>query len=155
MTKRTITHATFTLERTYPASPARVFAAWANPEIKARWFGGPDGANDRKEFEFKVGGREFSSGKGPNGQSYSFDVRYQDIVPDQRIVYTYEMALDGQRISVSVASIELEPAGSGTHMRVTELGAYLDGLDTSAQREHGTNWLIDQLGEELKRQMVS
>jgi hypothetical protein len=64
------------------------------------------------------------------------------------------MELDGKRISVSVASIELKPSGSGTHMKVTELGAYLDGLDNSAQREQGTNWLMDKLGEELSRQMA-
>jgi uncharacterized protein YndB with AHSA1/START domain len=79
-------------------------------------------------------------------------VLYQDIVPDQRIVFTYEMTLGGQRISVSVASIELKPESKNTHMKVTELGAHLDGLDNAAQREVGTNWLMDQPGAELARQ---
>lgn len=154
MSERSVVHATFTIERTYPASPARVFAAWADPKIKSRWFGTPDDDTGTRQFEFRVGGREYSAGTAPNGANYTFDVLYQDIVPDQRIIYTYQMELDGQRISVSVASIELKPAGSGTHMKVTELGAYLDGLDTSAQREQGTNWLMDKLGEELTRQMA-
>jgi len=154
MTERSVVHATFTIERTYPASPARVFAAWADPKIKSRWFGAPDDNSATRQFEFRVGGREYSAGKAPNGSTYTFDVLYQDIVPDQRIIYTYQMELDGKRISVSVASIELKPSGSGTHMKVTELGAYLDGLDNSAQREQGTNWLMDKLGEELARQMA-
>jgi uncharacterized protein YndB with AHSA1/START domain len=151
MTERSIAHGTFVVERTYPASPTRVFAAWADPKIKARWFGSP-GGNDIGAFEFKVGGHESNSGKAPNGQSYRFDALYQDIVPDERIVYTYDMHLDDKRISVSLASIELKPAGAGTRMIVTEHGAYLDGLDTPAQRESGTAWLLDRLGEELKRQ---
>ena len=153
MTDRSITHATFVVERTYPVTPARVFAAWADPTIKASWFGEPDQSkSNTSEFDFRVGGREFSSGKAPNGQNYSYDARYQDIVPDQRIVYTYDMHLDDARISVSLAAIELTAAGTGTRMIVTEHGAYLDGLDTPAAREEGTNWLMDQLGETLARQ---
>jgi uncharacterized protein YndB with AHSA1/START domain len=156
MTERSIVHATFVVERTYPAAPARVFAAWADPQIKAGWFGAPDeGTNGPSEFDFRVGGREFSSGTAPNGQHYRYYARYQDIVPDQRIVYTYDMYLDAARISVSLATIELTPEGAGTRLTVTEHGAYLDGLDTPAQREAGTNWLMNQLGEELKRQLAA
>ena len=81
-----------------------------------------------------------------DGPEYSFDAVYQDIVPGQRIVYTYDMHRDEQRISVSVATIEIEPAGAGTRLTLTEQGVYLDGLDTSAAREHGTNVLMDTLG---------
>jgi uncharacterized protein YndB with AHSA1/START domain len=133
-------------------SPARVFAAWSDPKIKARWFGSPDEDSTPKIFEFKVGGREYNSGIAPNGQSYTFDGHYRDIVADNRIVYTYEMELNDKRISVSLATIELKPQGSGTHMVVTEMGAFLDGLDTVKQREEGTVWLMDQLGTELQRQ---
>jgi uncharacterized protein YndB with AHSA1/START domain len=151
MTERSVVHATFVVKRSYPVSPARVFAAWADPKIKIRWFGSP-GGNDMKAFEFKVGGRESHSGKTGDGQTYRADALYQDIVPDERIVYTYDMHLDDKRISVSLASIELRPEGAGTHMTVTEHGAFLDGLDTPAQRESGTGWLLDRLGEELARQ---
>jgi uncharacterized protein YndB with AHSA1/START domain len=152
MTERSITHGTFVITRNYPASPARVFNAWADPQIKKRWFGA--GEDNMGEFDFRVGGREFSSGKGPDGGDYTFSVLYQDIVPDNRIVYTYEMTLGGKRISVSVAAIELRPEGQGTRMTVTEHGAYLDGLDKPSQREEGTAWLMDQLGAELERQMA-
>ena len=148
MTKRSIVHATFVIERTYDAAPKRVFAAWADPEIKAKWSGVPTEADSKRSFDFRVGGKESSGGKA-EGKSYSFDALYQDIIPNERIIYTYDMHLEGQRISVSLASIEFKPAGSGTKMTVTEHGAYLDGLDNPELRESGTKWLMDQLGEVL------
>jgi uncharacterized protein YndB with AHSA1/START domain len=147
MTDRSVNHATFTLERTYDAPPGQVFAAWADPELKSRWFGGPD---DEHELDFRVGGHEASNGD-VNGSSYSFEARYYDIVPDERIVWTYEMHMDDARISVSLAAVELEPAGDGTRLTYTEHGAYLDGLDSPEMREQGTGSLLDSLGEELER----
>jgi uncharacterized protein YndB with AHSA1/START domain len=144
MSERSIAHGDFVIKRSYPTAPAKVFAAWADPKLKAKWFGGGE-ESPAQIFEFKVGGREYSAGKGPDGGDYTFDVRYQDIVPDQRIVYTYDMTLGGKRISVSLATIEFVPEGAGTQMIVTEKGAFLDGLDTVKQREEGTISLIDQL----------
>lgn len=76
---------------------------------------------------------------------------YQDIVPDERIVYTYEMHLDDVRISVSLATVEFRPAEAGTRLVYTEQGAFLDGLDAPAQREQGTGSLFDALAAELGR----
>jgi len=148
MTDRTVEHGTFTVERAYPAAPKRVFAAWADPRIKAKWFG--DGASPPSEiFEFKVGGREYNAGKGPGDEDFTFDVRYYDIVTDQRIAYAYDMTMGGKRLSVSVATVEFYPEGNGTKMIVTEMGAFFDGLDTVKQRQHGTEWIINQLGQYL------
>lgn len=146
MTERSVTHATFVVDRTYDASPARVFAAWSQPDVKARWFGGSSG---EYELDFRIGGREFSRGGPQGGPVYTFEARYQDIVPDKRIVYAYDMHLDEARISVSLATVELKPSGEGTRLIFTEQGAFLDGLDTPEQREQGTGGLFDALGEEL------
>jgi uncharacterized protein YndB with AHSA1/START domain len=152
MTERSVTHATFAVERTYEASPARVFAAWADPAAKARWFGNTGGESSEFELDFQVGGREFSRGTAPNGQAYTYEARYQDIVPDERIVYAYDMHLEDARISVSLGTVELKPEGDGTRLTYTEQGAFLDGLDTAEQREQGTGGLLDALGEELQRE---
>ena len=150
MTDHSIVHGSFTVERTYPVPPARVFAAWADPKLKSKWFGDPGAAeNPSSIFDFREGGREYSEGSGPNGQSYTFDVSYKDIVPDNRIIYAYEMSLDGQRISVSVATVEFKPKDDGTQMIVHEMGAFLDGLDKNEDRKAGTEWLMDQLGKFL------
>ncbi len=152
MNERSVTHATFVLERTYDAPPARVFAAFSSREAKGRWFIGPDNwEKSNLELDFRVGGHERVSGGPPGGPVHSYDARYQDIVADQRIITTYEMHMDEARISVSVATLELQPEGAGTRLILTEQGAYLDGYDTSASRERGTSDLLDSLGAELQR----
>ena len=151
--KRSVTHATFIVERTYPAKPARVFAAFADPVAKARWFGGSDDpANSAFKLDFRVGGRESNAGGPPGGPIYTFDALYQDIVPNERIVTTYEMCMDKQRISVSVATVELLPDGAGSRVIYTEQAAFLDGLDDPDIRKQGVGDLLDALGRELQRE---
>ena len=139
MTERTVTHATFTLERTYDAPPTRAFAAWAEPEAKARWFAGPENwKRGNYQLDFQVGGRERLAGGPAGGPIHHYDAIYQDIVPNERIIYGYDMHLDDKRISVSLATVEFKPAGKGTRLTFTEQGAFLDGFDDPAMRERGT-----------------
>jgi uncharacterized protein YndB with AHSA1/START domain len=150
MSDRSVVHATFAIERTYEAAPERVFAAWAEPAAKASWFGPPSVGHESREFDFRVGGLERFEVPGPDGASYRFDCRYADIVDGQRIVYAYDMYRAGTRISVSLATIELELSGAATKLTFTEQGAFLDGHDTPAEREHGTRALLDNLGGALQ-----
>ena len=150
MNERSVVHDTFAIEREYDATPARVFAAWADPAAKARWFGSKM-KEGKFELDFRVGGTEINSGTGPDGSVYTYEALYQDIVPDQRFVYSYDMHMDGARISVSLATVEFKPSGGGTRLIFTEQGAFLDGHDIPAQRAQGTGGLLDALGEELQR----
>jgi uncharacterized protein YndB with AHSA1/START domain len=150
MTERSVTHDTFAIERDYEAPPERTFAAWAEPEAKAGWFPIADDPDSGYEFDFRVGGREVGSGK-VEGSTFKYEAVYQDIVPNERIVYSYDMHMDGTRISVSLATVEFKADGDGTRLVFTEQGAFLDGLDTAEQRQQGTGTLLDALGEELQR----
>ncbi|MGD0454398.1 MAG: SRPBCC family protein [Solirubrobacteraceae bacterium] len=145
--QRSTTHSTFVIERTYSASPQRVFDAWADPAAKARWFGPPEKAD--YSLDFRVGGREHLTVKMPDGITYAFDAVYQDIVPGCRIIHAYDMHREHARISVSLATIELEAHGDGARLTLTEHGVYLDGHDTPEQREHGTNEMVDALRDYL------
>jgi len=150
MTARTVVHASFTIERTYPAAPPRVFAAFADPVRKARWFGADGGLTlIERVCDFREGGREHVSGRWPSGMVSAFDAHYHDIVPERRIVYSYAMRLDGRRISASLATIEFLAEGTGTRLIVTEQGAFLDGYEDKGSREHGTGALLDRLGASL------
>lgn len=141
MNERFVKHATFVVERTYAASPERVYHAWADPDTKAKWFSKPD------IFDFRVGGREYSSGGPPEGPVFTFEASYLELVPEQRIVYTYTLDTGGVRISVSIATIELIRVEDGTKLIFTEQGAFLDGHDSPEIREHGTNLMLDTLGK--------
>jgi uncharacterized protein YndB with AHSA1/START domain len=149
MTQRTVTHGSFTLERIYDAAPSRVFAAFASSEAKTRWFKGPPGWSFEHSLDFRVGGREHNIGGPPGGPVHRYEAVIYDIVPDERIITAYEMYIDQARISVSVATLELKPAGAGTRLVLTEQGAFLDGFDNPAVREEGTGALLEQLGAAL------
>jgi len=147
MSERSVEHATFVVERAYDAPPDRVFAAWSDPRAKARWF---DGSEGEFELDFRVAGWERRRGTAPDGREYTFQALYQDIVPGRRIVYTYDMLLDGTRISVSVATAEFRPERDGTRLVFTEQGAFLDGHEMPARREQGMGSLLASLGEWLQ-----
>jgi len=152
---RNVTHASFTIARRWNAAPARVFAAFADEKQKGKWFGAPgDWTLLERSFDFREGGRETLKGRWSNGKVTEFDCVYRDIVApasagEGRIIYSYVMHIDGQKISVSQASIELTADGEGTKFVLTEYGDYLDGYDDAGSREHGTNALMDALGKSL------
>jgi uncharacterized protein YndB with AHSA1/START domain len=142
----TVTHATFTLERHYPAPPQRVFAAWSDPAAKARWFAGPTA--DHHELDFRVGGREIARGTHDN-QVMTFESHYQDIVPNERIVFASSLHEGNALATVSVTTVELSPDNDGTRLLLTEYGAFLDGHEEPAWREQGTADQLTALAKEL------
>jgi uncharacterized protein YndB with AHSA1/START domain len=151
MTKRSVVHASFTITRHWKASPERVFQAFANQEKKDAWFGGgSDWTPVGRSFDFREGGKEHAAGRWKTGMVSKFDCIYLDIVPNERIIYSYVMHLDDRKISVSQAAIELTPDNGGTKLTLTEYGDYLDGYDDAGSREHGTNFLMDALGKSVE-----
>jgi uncharacterized protein YndB with AHSA1/START domain len=145
-----VTHGSFTLSRVYRASPAAVYRALSDKQAKAHWFVGPPGYVElEREMDVRHGGRERLRGQLPNGTKTFFDAVYLDVAPGQRLVYAYEMWLDDRKISVSLATMQIEPDGAGSRLTVTEQGAFLDGYDDAGSRERGTGWLLDQLGASL------
>jgi uncharacterized protein YndB with AHSA1/START domain len=146
-----VVHGTFAIERLYEASPVRVFAAWADPELKGRWFVGPEGWTlVKRELDFRIGGSELLHGRFEHGPETVYVARYHDIVEAERIVSVYEMHLNQKPHSVSIATVELTPQGAGTRLLFTEQVAFLDGSDGLASREHGSAGLLDRLGAVLR-----
>ena len=145
-----VVHASFSVERTFPVPPARVFAAFADPDLKAAWFRGPDGWEERKRvLDFREGGHETTAGEVPGLWSSRFEATYHLIEADEQIVYSYVMFHNDVRLSVSVATLELEALGDGASTRavMTEQGAFFEGGEAAnAEREAGTILLLEQVG---------
>lgn len=141
-----VLHATFTLERRYKATPAKVFAAWADPATKARWFVGTGGEH---ELDFRVDGIEVNRNR-EEGRLLTFTSRYCDIRTDRRIVFTSTLSFDDILATVSVTSVQLEPAGTGCLLVLTQSGTYLDGHELPAWREQGTGAQLDALASETQ-----
>lgn len=159
MTQRTVLHETFSIARTYPASLPRVFGAFASQAAKNIWgdtgdLESADADGAQTEFDFRVGGRERFGFK-YQGTTYWYDALYYDIVPGQRIIYSYEMYADDTRISVSVATIEFAETGDGSALTWTEQGTYLDGIDgpdAPQLRSEGTAEMLNGLEKYLASQ---
>ncbi len=145
MSERSIVHSTFTLERIYPAPISEVFRAWAEPQIKVRWFAGNPA---EYQMDFRPGGLELNSGV-HEGKRITWESLYREIVTDGRIVYTSVLAEDGTVATVSLTTVELVPDDDGTRLVLVEAGAYLDGREQPTWREQGTGDWLDALGRHL------
>ena len=158
MTAHPVIHDTFVIERTYLTPVSRVFAAFTTKEAKEAWGDtgdldpiAPGADSSDAAFDFHVGGHE-RFGFGYQGVSQRYDATYYDIVPQQRIIYSYEMYADGVRSSVSIATIEFVSVDGGTALTWTEQGAYLNGVDGAEApqlRRGGTSEMLDGLATYL------
>ncbi len=152
MNERSTEHATFSIDRTYDAPPARVFAAWADPEAKARWFGEHEEAQAKdREFDFRVGGRERMSGglpaAGLTATTPCTRTSSRTGGSSTRMTCTSTSGASRSRWLPSSSS----PPGTAPALILTEQGVYLDGADQPAAREQGTRDLLDSLDTELRR----
>lgn len=146
------THHTFTIERTYPVPPARVFRAWADPRAKRRWFVEGEGWEiEHFEMDFRVGGVERARFRYQGGPPISYDTWVMDIVPDARIVTAYGMTMDGAPLSASLATLTFEAVPGGTRLVYTEQAAFFMEGDHARLREGGCVALLDKLAEEVAR----
>ncbi len=157
MTEPSVVHNTFVLERSYPKPAERVFAAFADPAKKRRWYAtGEHHEIEEWQSDFRVGGAEllryrFTEGSPLPGMSITNEGRYQDIVPNQRIVTASTMDLGEKRISASLLTIELLPAEKGTDLICTHQGTFLEWPDGAKMIETGWRGLLESLAADLDR----
>jgi uncharacterized protein YndB with AHSA1/START domain len=154
MPETAVTHSTFVVERNYPQSPDRVFAAFSQPARKRRWYAEGDHEIQEYEMEFRVGGNErlhyrFKEGHPIAGSEIKNESTYQDIVPEKRIVITQKMALNGKPVSITLITLEFQASGTGTDLILTNQGTFVDWPDGAQMIEHGWRSLFENLAKHL------
>ena len=153
MADRSVVHTTIVVERTYDAAPKRVFAAWADPAAYVSWHvPGDDWTIVEAEHDFRVGGRAFRRFGPPGEPIQHVEGRYEDIVPNERIVRSATMHTRGRRTSSTLCTVEFLPESGGTRLILTDQSAFLDGGETPAIREGGWGAILDKLGAHLTRE---
>jgi uncharacterized protein YndB with AHSA1/START domain len=155
MEEQSVIHSTFVIERSYPVAPKRVFAAFANPAQKRRWFvEGDHGEVDSYELDFRVGGKEqvrvrLGPGTPVAGLACTNDINYLDIIPNRRVVTASTMSVGEKRISASLVTFEFLPSNAGTDLVFTHQGAFFEGADGPEMREEGWRKILDELAKEF------
>ena len=153
-TETSIVHNTFVMERNYPQLPDRVFAAFAQPARKRRWYAEGDHEIQEFEMEFRVGGSErlhyrFKPGHPIAGSEIDNESTYQDIVTDKRIVMTAKMTLNGKPVQIALLTFEFLPSGDGTDLVLTNQGTFIDWPGGDKMVEEGWRGLLGRVGAEL------
>lgn len=150
-----VVHATFTVRRNYPKPVSRVFAYFADPAQKRRWYAEGEGSELLTfDMDFTPAGAErlikrMKPGTPIAGETISYDNRFEDIVGNRRIVMCSTMSRQGRRVSASLITFEFTATDSGTELSCTFQGAFFEGADGPQLRETGWKYLLDMLGAEM------
>jgi len=142
-----ITPATFVCERGFDHPAALVYWAFANEEAKRVWFGGEGRIEVAYHtLDFREGGTESWRGR-PHGAAWmTNDTTFIETRPDERIILSYVMTMDGALFTVSQQVLEFTArADGGSHLKLTEQILFIDRTDHLAQRTEGTQDMLDRL----------
>jgi len=95
--------------RLLAVSPEAAYAAFADPDRLARWWGPKGFTNDMEVFELRAGGRWHILMHGPDGQTFPNRSIFVAVIPGRRIVYDH----DGHLFR---AMLDFAPQGAGTRL---------------------------------------
>jgi len=138
------------LERTFAATPEKVFDAWTNPEVLRRWWAAqPTWTSPGCEVDLRVGGHYRLSMRTDEGQIYAVGGEYREVDRPHRLVYTWCWeGTDGPDPShVSLVTVEFRPDAAGTTVVLEH-----DGLTSEESRaRHGDGWIgvLDNLAHRI------
>ncbi len=131
---------------TVPAPVEAVWHALSDNDARDQWFSAGSALDARaKSHEFRVGGHGTEEGQWHGGPESRFLSTYTDIVDLQRIVFTYDMWVDGRHLSTSLTTIALERDGGQTRLTYTEQGVHFEAWTASragkrAAGDCSTSW---------------
>jgi uncharacterized protein YndB with AHSA1/START domain len=123
-----------TLKRRLKAPPAKVFAAWTEPEKIKGWFGPGTAQCTQAEFDLRVGGHYMIRCDMADGQKHQVEGTVREVIPNQKLVYTWAWHSTPER--QSLVTVEFKPDGAGTLLTLT----HEQFLDADARDGHQKGW---------------
>jgi uncharacterized protein YndB with AHSA1/START domain len=130
-----------TLKRRLKAPPAKVFAAWTDPEKMTRWMGPGEIKAMRAESDTRVGGRYRFVMQAPNGEEYDVGGVYREVVTNEKLVFTWAWKSAPER--ESLVTLLLKPDGDGTLLTLTH--EQFADEESRDGHEQGWNSALDKL----------
>lgn len=134
-----------TIKRHLNAPPEKVFRAWTDPDKLKRWFGPGELEIIRAETDLRAGGRYVIVGRSPDGEEHHVSGTYREVVPDQRLVFTWAWRSTPER--ESLVTIDIRPDGDGSMLTLT----HEQFFDEPARDRHQHGWTasLDKLERAL------
>lgn len=136
----TLTKPSLTIKRRFNASPARVFAAWTDPQKMIHWMGPPNIIRCEAENDLRVGGRYRIQMVVPDTEHDVSGV-YREIVPNEKVVFTWAWKSTPER--ESLVTVTIKPDGDGSLMTLH----HEQFFDEAARDNHNKGWtaIMDRL----------
>ena len=134
-----------TLKRRLNAPPEKVYAAWTDPEKVLKWFGPDAGPVKQADTDVRVGGRYAITFHTEDGEQHHVSGVYQEVVPNQKLVFTWAWRTMPER--ESLVTILIKPDGSGSLLTLI----HEQFFDEPARDRHTEGWAncLDKLARFL------
>jgi uncharacterized protein YndB with AHSA1/START domain len=134
MSTETATKPSLTIKRRLKAPPAKVFAAWSDPEKVKRWMGPGDGKALSVECDLRAGGRYRWVMQSADGEVHDVSGVYREVIADEKLVFTWAWKTTPER--ESLVTVLLKPDGDGTLLTLTHEHFF----DEAARDRHQYGW---------------
>jgi uncharacterized protein YndB with AHSA1/START domain len=134
MATQTATKPSLTIKRRLNAAPAKVFAAWTDPEKVKRWMGPGEVKMLAVECDLRAGGRYRWLMRAPSGEEHDVSGVYREFVRDRKLVFTWAWKSTPER--ESLVTVDLKPDGDGTLLTLT----HEQFFDDEARDRHRQGW---------------
>lgn len=108
------------LSRSFAAPRERVFRAFTAPAQMAKWWGPKGWTVPACTLDARPGGAWKTVMRSPEGRDHTVSGIYREVVPPERLVYTWAWEGDGGRGHETVVTIELSETPGGTRLQLTQ-----------------------------------
>lgn len=128
------TKPSLTLKRRLNAAPAKVFAAWTDPEKLKRWFAPGESQTILAESDPRIGGRYRIVARTPDGEDHDVSGIYREVVPNAKLVFTWAWRSTPER--ESLVTLTFKPDGDGCMFTLL----HEQFFDEAARDRHNMGW---------------